>query len=465
MGFAACAPSSSPPPPATPANGSALPTVEPASGAPSPSGPTGLTWLDVAPGFRTSVLRVPLDYADPDGEQVPIAIARLEAGDPARRIGTLVYLPGGPGDPGVADLRDHAAILFTDAVRERFDIVSFDARGNPAQDLQGDPTDVLEPNVHCPLEGELPDIVGDPRTAADVAGQARAADRLLAEACTAGSGDILPLIGTANVVQDIDRLREALDEDRLSFVGISYGTVTDQRYAERYPDRVRAMILDAPVDLAADGPAAARETATTRQRLFDAFLAACAIDPTCAIGDGRPRESFEALVARLAAAPIDGTPRPTSGPSSPSVSGSPTSSTSGSRRSRPATPRSPSPSCSSSPSPTAWATGRRCTASTATSRPSPATTSSRSAWRPRTSRGWPGWATRARPGSSRPRRPRLPFAHRGPRRSSSSRRPTTRRRRTPGQRRSPSSSSRASCSPASGASTGTSSSATPAPTA
>jgi len=273
----------------------------------SASAETGLTWLYGTLGFKTSVLRVPLDYADPDGEQIAISIARLEAGDPARRIGTIVYLPGGPGDPGVAELRDYAEFLFTDAVRERFDIVAFDARGNPALDLGGNPTDFLEPNVHCALEGELPDIAGDPRTARDLADQARTRDRVLADACAAGSGEILPLLGTANVVQDIDRLREALGEDQLSFVGISYGTVTGQRYAERYPDHVRAMILDAPVDLAVDGRAAARESAMTRQRLFDAFLAACAMDAACAIhNDGRPREAFDALVARLAAAPLDG---------------------------------------------------------------------------------------------------------------------------------------------------------------
>ena len=302
-----CSPGASGAPSASPTGESAAPTVAPPAQSASASAEAGLTWLYGTLGFKTSVLRVPLDYADPDGEQIAISIARLEAGDPARRIGTLVYLPGGPGDPGVEALRDYAEFLFNDAVRERFDIVAFDARGNPALDLDGDPTDVLEPNVRCTLEGELPDIAGDPRTAPDVREQAMARDRVLAEACAAGSGEILPLLGTANVVQDLERLREALGEDQLSFVGISYGTVTGQRYAERYPDRVRAMILDAPGDLAVDGRAAARETATTLQGLFDAFLAACATDAACAIHNGgRPREAFEALVTRLAAAPLDG---------------------------------------------------------------------------------------------------------------------------------------------------------------
>jgi pimeloyl-ACP methyl ester carboxylesterase len=293
-----CSPGASGAPSAPEAGESAAPSVVPTAPSASASPEAGLTWLYGTLGFKTSVLRVPLDYGDPDGEQIAISIARLEAGDPARRIGTLLYLPGGPGDEGVAALRSGADILFTDAVRERFDIVAFDARGLPAS--------ALEPNVRCPVEGEQPEIVGDPRTAPDLREQVMAQERLLAEACTAGSGEILPLIGTANVVQDIDRLREALGEDRLSFVGISYGTVTGQRYAEQYPERVRAMILDAPVDLAADGRSAARESATTLQGLFDAFIAGCATDPTCAINNGRPRESLDALVAQLVATPVDG---------------------------------------------------------------------------------------------------------------------------------------------------------------
>jgi pimeloyl-ACP methyl ester carboxylesterase len=293
-----CSPGGSETPSALPAGESAMPTAMSTAPPASPSPEAGLTWLYGTLGFRTSVLRVPLDYEDPDGEQIAISIARLDAGDPARRIGTLVYLPGGPGDPGVDALRSSADLLFTEAVRERFDIVAFDARGLPAS--------ALKPNVRCPEEGEQPEIAGDPRTAPDLRAQVLAHERLLAEACAAGSGEILPLIGTANVVQDIDRLREALGEDQLSFVGISYGTVTGQRYAERYPERVRAMILDAPVDLAADGPSAARESATTLQGIFDAFLAGCATDPTCAINNGQPRESFDALVAQLAAAPVDG---------------------------------------------------------------------------------------------------------------------------------------------------------------
>ena len=265
----------------------------------SPTASPGLTWLYGEAGFMTSVLWVPLDYEHPDGTQIPISIGRRAATDPAHRIGTLVYLPGGPGDQGVEALRTMAETLFTDAVRERFDIVAFDARGNPV--------DALGPNVSCPLDGALPAIAGDPRKSTDLVATTTAWSGQLANACASASGEILPLVGTANVIADIDRLREALGEDKLSFVGISYGTVTGVRYAERYPEHVRALILDAPVDLALDAGGFQRASVTTLQRLFDEFLAACAADVTCAIhADGRPREAFEALVAARAAGPVDG---------------------------------------------------------------------------------------------------------------------------------------------------------------
>ena len=274
-------------------------SAAPATRAPSPTASPRLTWLYGEVGFKTSVLWVPLDYAHPDGTQIPISIGRRAATDPANRIGTLVYLPGGPGDPGVDALRSGAGTLFTDAVRARFDIVAFDARGNPV--------DALGPNVSCPLDGALPAIAGDPRTSTDLVATMTAWSGRLADACASASGEILPMVGTANVIADIDRLREALGEDNLSFVGISYGTVTGVRYAERYPDHVRALILDAPVDLALDAGGLQRASVTTLQRLFDAFLAACAADVTCAIhADGRPREAFEAIVAARAAGPVDG---------------------------------------------------------------------------------------------------------------------------------------------------------------
>jgi pimeloyl-ACP methyl ester carboxylesterase len=261
------------------------------------SAATGLTWLYGELGYRTSVLHVPLDYADPLGEQIPISLGRRVATDPANRIGTLVYLPGGPGDDGVEALRTAADVLFTDEVRERFDIVAFDARGNPAN--------ALGPTIRCPLDEGPRNIPGDPRAAAGLDTALMAASELLAEACVLGSGTILPLVGTSNVIADIDRLREALGEEQLSFVGISYGTLTGLRYAERYPEHVRALILDAPVDPALNDVDSARDSLTTLQRLFDEFLVSCATDDTCAFNaDGQPRVAFDNLVADLAAGSV-----------------------------------------------------------------------------------------------------------------------------------------------------------------
>lgn len=297
--LAGCSPAS----PTAPASTSAFPPPTPtaatsATPAPSATAGSGLTWLYGEAGYETSVLRVPLDYAKPDSEQITIALARRPATDPAHRIGTLVFLPGGPGDSGIEPVRAWASPFFTEEVGARFDIVAFDARGNPAG--------LLDPKVRCPVDDPYETADFDPRTMTDLTEMAAWAKQFAA-ACEAGSGGILPFVGTENVIQDIDRLREALGEETLSFLGISYGTLTGLFYAERYPNRVRAMILDAPVDPALDLVTWYRNGTITDQGLLDAFLDACADDATCAFhSGGKTRQEFDGLMTRFAKGPIDG---------------------------------------------------------------------------------------------------------------------------------------------------------------
>jgi pimeloyl-ACP methyl ester carboxylesterase len=283
------------------ASPTASPVVPTVSSTPPPSAAAsqqvGLTWLYGEFGYQTSVLRVPLDYANPAGEQISIALARRPATDPANRIGTLVFLPGGPGDPGVEQLRTDFEALFTEPVRARFDIVAFDARGRPGG--------VFEPRVRCPFDDRQPPTTGDPRTG-DLEKVVDAA-AALAEACEEASGELLSFVGTDSIIQDVDRLREALHEESLSFQAISYGTFTGLHYAERYPDRVRAMILDAPLHPALDLLAWERDAVVTQQAVLDQLLAACAEDPACAFHvGGATRQAFDDLMAGFANGPIDG---------------------------------------------------------------------------------------------------------------------------------------------------------------
>jgi pimeloyl-ACP methyl ester carboxylesterase len=259
----------------------------------SPAAPV-LSWLAGADGLEMASLQVPRDYAQPAGPQLTIALARLPATDPAQRIGSVVFNPGGPGISGIDTIRYGADTLFTPAMRSRFDIVSFDPRG----------IGLSSPRIRClatPPQHSQP----YPRNASERAEWIATAKEFDA-ACQANSGDLLPFVGTENVARDLDRIRAALGEPKLTYVGMSYGALIGALYAERFPTRIRAMILDGPFDLALDAASEGSDRAAALQRQLDLFMAWCAGDRTCAFwSDGRTRQAFDALMARFSDAPIN----------------------------------------------------------------------------------------------------------------------------------------------------------------
>src|SRR3712207_2753781 len=199
------------------------------------SAPADLAWTpcDGAAGWECASLAVPFDYADPTGRTIALALTRLPAGDPARRIGALVLNCGGPGCPTVGFLHQVGGLLFPEEMRARFDIVGFDPRGVGASG-----------QVDCRPDYETYYALDpSPDDAAELDAWL-AGGRAFAEACAANGGPMLPFLGTEHVVSDLERLRQALGEERLSFLGLSYGTSIGARYADRHPDRVRAVALD-----------------------------------------------------------------------------------------------------------------------------------------------------------------------------------------------------------------------------
>ena len=162
---------------------------------------------------------MPLDYRDAGGSQIDIAVIRLPAADPAHRIGSLVLNPGGPGGSGLS-LVSSEAELYPPAVRDRFDIVGFDPRG-----VGGSAA------VRCPLSFDPSSTSFRP--------------------CIGPNEAELPHLGTVNVARDMEMLRRALGEDALTYLGYSYGTIVGAVYADLFPTKVRAMVLDGAVDPAA----------------------------------------------------------------------------------------------------------------------------------------------------------------------------------------------------------------------
>lgn len=267
-----------------------------ASSFPEGSAAAGVAWTRFPgqPPMEYAVLEVPRDYADPSGDQLRLMLGRMPATDPAKRIGSIVfYSPDGPEASGIKTLRDSAWALVPPVVREHFDLVTFDARGLGSS----------VPRVDCGPWPENHELY--PRDAEAWAAWVAAIDAY-ASACEATFGDLLPHLGTENVVRDLERIRVALGEPRLTYVGRSSGTLVGSLYAEHYPDRVRAMILDGPEDQsgALDSDAL---RGVTSQRQLERFLAACSSDASCAFySDGKARAAFDALMARFAESPIGG---------------------------------------------------------------------------------------------------------------------------------------------------------------
>ncbi|GAA0397408.1 proteinase [Acrocarpospora corrugata] len=193
-------------------------------------------WRDCGDDFECAQVEVPLDYDQPSGDRIGISVIRLAAtGD---RIGSLLLNPGGPGGSGIEYTRA-ARVQVSEAVRDRFDIVGFDPRG------VGESTPVT-----CMSGGDLDAYLGldmSPDSVAETRAM-EAGSRDFAQRCHEKSAELLPHVGTADAARDMDVLRAVLGDEGLTYLGKSYGTYLGATYADLFPKKVRALVLDGAVD-------------------------------------------------------------------------------------------------------------------------------------------------------------------------------------------------------------------------
>ena len=201
-------------------------------------------------GFDCATAQVPLDYSRPRGRTIELALIRHKATDPAHKIGTLFFNPGGPGGPGVTVLPlylnepfDHTPVIFPVKVRERFDIVSWDPRG------VGESTSVL---CFATQEEETKRIlelaVGVPETREQQKAWLEGWADIAHHCGKSKSADLLTHVSTADTARDLDMMRQAVGDEKLTYQGDSYGTFLGAVYANLFPHKVRAMVLLANID-------------------------------------------------------------------------------------------------------------------------------------------------------------------------------------------------------------------------
>ncbi|MET9229953.1 alpha/beta hydrolase [Lentzea sp. NPDC003310] len=232
-------------------------------------------------------LTVPPDWRRPGGERVGLAIARHRATDPARRIGVLVVDPGGPGGSAAEFALSG---LFSLEVRARFDIVGVDQRGTGGSSA-----------IRCAdLMAGGPSI--HPADEAAFTALLRHNKNVLAQ-CRARSGPIFDHADGATVARDLDAARRALGERKISYFGLSYGTVFGQAYAERFGRNLRAMVLDSVVDHSADLHRFVGDRAAASDDAFREFAKWCGSSAGCALHGQDVRAAWEAALVRAEGLP------------------------------------------------------------------------------------------------------------------------------------------------------------------
>ncbi len=219
-------------------------------------------------------LAVPVDYADPEGDTIDLALLRVPA--TGARVGSMVVNPGGPGAPGTS-YAAAAGQVFRQPLLEGFDIVGFDPRG----------TGRSAP-VDCLSDSELDAyLAGDPTpdTLAEVQSYKSSVLGFGAK-CVASSGDDLGHVTTIEAARDMDVLRSALGEETLTYLGASYGTKLGATYAELFPDKVGRLVLDGAVDVSLDAKSMALQQAEGFETALSAYVQNC-LDSTdnCFLGD------------------------------------------------------------------------------------------------------------------------------------------------------------------------------------
>ncbi len=234
-----------------------------------------LDWTDCEGSKECSTLTVPIDYQDPGAGTIELALLRAPAEDPDARVGSLVVNPGGPGAAGTQTAKD-ADAYFGDPLRDSFDIVGFDPRGTGSSDP-----------VDCLSDEELDEFI-----AADPAPDDPGEDEQFAQSlsdffagCVENSSALVGHVSTNEAARDMDVLRAALGEDKLTYLGYSYGTRLGSTYAELFPDKVGKFVLDGATDPALTLRQSVLNQAGGFQVALESYIQDCVDSGGCFLGD------------------------------------------------------------------------------------------------------------------------------------------------------------------------------------
>ncbi|MBQ0962530.1 alpha/beta fold hydrolase [Streptomyces sp. RK23] len=236
-----------------------------------------LAWRDCGvPGFQCATMKAPLDYAKPGEGDVRLAVARKKATGPGKRLGSLLVNPGGPGGSAIGYLQQYAGIGYPAKVRAQYDMVAVDPRGV----ARSEPVECLDgPEMDAYTQTDVtPDDAGETDELVD-------AYKEFAEGCGADAPKLLRHVSTLEAARDMDVLRAVLGDEKLTYVGASYGTFLGATYAGLFPDRTGRLVLDGAMDPSLPARRLNLEQTEGFETAFQSFAKDCVRQPDCPLGD------------------------------------------------------------------------------------------------------------------------------------------------------------------------------------
>lgn len=246
-----------------------------------------LRWHECGvPEFDCATLKVPLDYEKPGEGDIDLAVARKKAAGPGKRLGSLLVNPGGPGGSAIQYLQSYAAFGYPAPVRAQYDMVAVDPRGvarsEPVECLDGKRMDAYTQVDVTPDDGKETNQLVD-------------AYKEFAKGCERRSGKVLPHVSTVEAARDMDVLRAVLGDEKLHYVGASYGTFLGATYAGLYPQRAGRMVLDGAMDPSLPARRLNLDQTAGFETAFKSFAKDCVGRKGCPLGTGSTTDAGKKL--------------------------------------------------------------------------------------------------------------------------------------------------------------------------
>jgi pimeloyl-ACP methyl ester carboxylesterase len=256
-----------------------------------------ITWTTIkgVKGVQQGTLNVPIDYTDPTKGSFSLYMVRHLAEQPSERIGTLLVNPGGPGFGG-SDFGLYAAANYGQDLLDRFDILGWDPRGTGKSTP---PIDCFSDYDHFFNSTDItPDTPAEKQQIVDLAKEQT-------NDCVTKNASILAFVGTNDSARDMDSIRKALGEQKITYFGFSYGSELGATWATLFPDTVRGAVLDGAIDPTASDVQQGIDQATGFETSLDTFLTQCSADKTCAFYNGGHADTaFDQLMQSMDEHPL-----------------------------------------------------------------------------------------------------------------------------------------------------------------